>query len=154
MWFKEYIFNILIQPVHLIIYTILVGSAMQLANVSMIYAIVAIYFVIPAEKLIRKFFGFEKSGTLSAAGSFAGGALFSTMVNKLNRPKSKDNDKEEKPRNLRKKSQNSIDADSEILGPGGGSAGAGSRSGGGAGGSSSGGSGGGTVGGPSRRFSE
>ena len=87
MWFREYIFNVLIQPFHLLIYTILVGSAMTLANEHMIYAIVAIGFLIPAEKLLRKFFGFDEAGTLSAAGSFAGGAIFSSVLSKINRPK-------------------------------------------------------------------
>lgn len=61
---------------------------MELVSASPIYAIVAIGFMIPAEKLLRKFFGFDNAGTLSAAGSFAGGAVFSAMINKLNRPKS------------------------------------------------------------------
>ena len=87
MWFREYIFNVLIQPFHLLIYSVLVGSAMELANEHMIYAIVTIGFLIPAEKLLRKFFGFDKAGTLSAAGSFAGGAIFSSVLNKINRPK-------------------------------------------------------------------
>lgn len=87
MWFREYVINVLIQPFHLLIYTILVGSAMTLAHTSMIYAVVAIGFLIPAEKLLRKFFGFDNAGTLSAAGSFAGGAVFSAMINKINRPK-------------------------------------------------------------------
>ena len=60
---------------------------MSLASEHMIYAIVAIGFLIPAEKLLRKFFGFDKAGTLSAAGSFAGGAIFSSVLNKINRPK-------------------------------------------------------------------
>ena len=88
MWFREYVINILIQPVHLLLYMILVGGAMDLVEVNIIYAIVAIGFLIPAEKLIRKFFGFDNAGTLSAAGSFAGGAVFSAMINKLNKPKS------------------------------------------------------------------
>ena len=29
MWLKEYIFNLLIQPVHLVLYTVLIGSAMD-----------------------------------------------------------------------------------------------------------------------------
>ena len=88
MWFREYIFNVLIQPFHLLIYTILVGSALTFASQYMIYAIIVIWFLIPAENLLRSFFGFDKAGTLSAAGSFAGGALFSTMLNKINRGKS------------------------------------------------------------------
>ncbi len=145
MWFKEYLYNIIIQPVHLLIYTVLVGSAITLAQESMIYAVVAIYFVIPAEKLLRKFFGFDNAGTLSAAGSFAGGALFSTMISKLNRPKGKE-DKEEKPKNLRKASGNGVNADEEMLGKGGGSAGFGGGS--GKGGGPGGGSGGGGLGAP------
>lgn len=98
MWFKEYVFNVLIQPFHLLIYTVLVGSAIELATTSLIYAVVAIYFIIPAEKLLRKFFGFDNAGTLSAAGSFAGGALFSAMINKINKPKpSEPKEGEEKP---------------------------------------------------------
>ena len=87
MWFKEYVFNILIQPFHYIIYTILIGAAIHLVESSVIYAVVAIAFMIPAEKLMRKFFGFDNAGTLSAAGSFAGGAVFSAMINRLNKPK-------------------------------------------------------------------
>ena len=98
MWFKEYTFNILIQPFHLLIYTVLVGAAMSLAQESLIYAIVAIYFVIPAEKLLRKFFKFDNAGTLSAAGSFAGGALFSAMISRINRPKPQDKDEEGGPK--------------------------------------------------------
>lgn len=60
---------------------------MELVSASPIYAIVAIGFMIPAEKLMRKFFGFDNAGTLSAAGSFAGGAVFSAVINRLNKPK-------------------------------------------------------------------
>ncbi len=87
MWFREYIFNVIIQPFHLILYAVLVGSAMDLVTTNMIYGVVAIGFLVPAEKLLRKFFGFDNAGTLSAAGSFAGGAVFSAMINKMNRPK-------------------------------------------------------------------
>ena len=71
MWFKEYIFNLLLQPMHLIIYTVLVGSAMNLASKNIIYVAVCLGFMVPAEKLLRKFFGFEKAGT---PGLFAGPA--------------------------------------------------------------------------------
>lgn len=114
MWFKEYVFNVIIQPFHLILYTVLVGSAIELATTSLVYAVIAIYFLIPAEKLLRKFFGFDNAGTLSAAGSFAGGAVFSAMISKLNRPKPKGEKEEEKPKNLRKNSAGSVKAD-EVL---------------------------------------
>ncbi len=96
MWFKEYTFNILIQPLHLLIYTILVGSSMTLVSHNVIYGIVAIGFVMPAEKLMRKFFGFENATTLSAAGSFAGGAVFSSILNTLKRPGSRGRGPEDK----------------------------------------------------------
>lgn len=68
-WFKEYIFNLLIQPMHLILYMILVGSAMDFASKNIIYVLVALFFMVPAEKLLRTFFGFEKAKT---PGLFAG----------------------------------------------------------------------------------
>ena len=102
-WLKEYIFNLLIQPLHLLLYTILVSSAFQLASESPLYAIVAIAFMIPAEKLLRKFFGFEKAQTPGALGGVAGAALAMTGLQSLMRfgkgsggSKSSGTDKEEK----------------------------------------------------------
>lgn len=91
---------------------------MDLARVSLIYSVVALYFLIPAEKLLRKFFGFDNAGTLSAAGSFAGGALFSSMIGKLNRPKPPEpRDDGEKAKNQRKNtSSRLVNADKAILG--------------------------------------
>lgn len=76
-WIKEYVFNLLIQPVHLLLYTVLVGSAMDLAANNPLYALGAIGFMLPAEKLLRKMFGFEKAST---AASIAGGAVGGAMV--------------------------------------------------------------------------
>lgn len=83
MWFKEYIFNLLIQPMHLILYTILVTSAFELASKNMIYSLVALGFMIPAEKLLRKFFGFEKADTPGLLAGPAGAAATMGMMNKL-----------------------------------------------------------------------
>lgn len=83
MWLKEYIFNALLQPFHLLLYTILVTSAIDLVAENAIYAIAAIFFLIPAEQLLRKMFGFEKAGTASGLAGFAGGALASQLINKL-----------------------------------------------------------------------
>ena len=74
-WLKEYIFNLMIQPLHLLLYTILVTSAFQLASENPIYALVAIGFMMPAEKLMRKFFGFEKAKTPGLLGGAAGAAI-------------------------------------------------------------------------------
>lgn len=84
LWIKEYAFNLLIQPFHLILYTMLVGSAMQFASDNMIYAIVAIGFIFQAEKLLRKFFGFDSASTISN-GSAIGGALAMAGVGALKR---------------------------------------------------------------------
>lgn len=81
-WMKEYIFNLLIQPMHLLLYYILVTSAFELAGKNVIYSIVAIGFMIPAEKLLRSLFGFEKASTAPAMGT-AGAMMASTALNHL-----------------------------------------------------------------------
>lgn len=67
--------NAILQPVHLILYIALVSSAIDLVKDNMIYALVAIGFLIPAEKFVKKMFGFDQADTTSGFGSFAGGAL-------------------------------------------------------------------------------
>lgn len=86
MWFKEYIFNLLIQPMHLILYTVLITSAFELASKNMIYAIVALFFMMPAEKLVRKFFGFEKAQTPGLLAGPAGTALIMSGLKALGKP--------------------------------------------------------------------
>lgn len=82
-WFKEYIFNLLIQPLHLLLYYILITSAFDLAADNVLYSLVAIGFMIPAEKLLRSFFGFQKSETAGTLSSAAGGALAMGAISKL-----------------------------------------------------------------------
>lgn len=83
MWFKEYIFNLLIQPMHLLLYTVLVTSAYELASTNIIYTLVALGFMIPAEKLLRKFFGFEKAQTPGLLAGPAGAAIMMSGMSKL-----------------------------------------------------------------------
>ena len=78
-WLKEYIFNLLIQPLHLFLYTMLVSSAFEFAGVNVWYMLVSIGFLIPAEKLLRSFFGFEKAVT---PGSFAGAAVGAGLISR------------------------------------------------------------------------
>ena len=87
MWLKEYIFNLLIQPLHLILYTILIGSAMEFATINIFYVVIALGFLIPAEKLLRRFFGFEKAQTPGMFAGAAGSALMMSGLNKLMHPK-------------------------------------------------------------------
>ena len=86
-WLKEYIFNLMIQPLHLLLYTILVSSAFALASESPIYALVAIGFMMPAEKLMRRFFGFEKAKTPGLLGGAAGAAIAMTGLQSILKPK-------------------------------------------------------------------
>ena len=83
VWFREYTMNVIIQPVHLIIYTVFVTSAYDLAADNMIYALVAIGFLIPAEKFIKSMFGLNKAESTSGFGSFAGGALAMNALKSL-----------------------------------------------------------------------
>ena len=85
MWLKEYVFNLLIQPFHLILYTMLVGSALDFATENILYAVVAMGFLFQAEKLLRKFFGFDKAGTLDTNGSTLAGMVGMAGINALRR---------------------------------------------------------------------
>jgi hypothetical protein len=73
-WFKEYMFNLLIQPVHLIIYLVLVTSAFDFASKNFLYVIVVLAFMSSAEKIIRKMFKFE-ADTDKGMSPIAAGAL-------------------------------------------------------------------------------
>ncbi len=83
MWLKEYIFNCLIQPVRLLLYTIFIDSVLTLMDVNPSYAIVAMAFFRPAEKFIKKMFGFDQANTMSTLGAAAGGAMVMNMLNKM-----------------------------------------------------------------------
>lgn len=87
MWFKEYIFNLLIQPLHLILYSVLIGAAMNFASDNLIYVVMALGFFVPAEKLMRRFFGFEKAQTPGMFGGAAGSALMFSGLQHLMHPK-------------------------------------------------------------------
>ena len=82
-WFKEYIFNLLIQPLHLILYMVLIGSAMDFAAQNIIYVVIALLFLTQGEKLLRMFFGFEKAHTPGFLAGPAGAAIMMNGFNKL-----------------------------------------------------------------------
>ena len=89
-WFQEYVFNVLIQPIHMLLYTILVTSASSLAEKNMIYTIVAIGFMLEADNIIRDLFGIkfqrgEPSSPLTAGAMFgAGTSLVKSGLGLLN----------------------------------------------------------------------
>lgn len=83
-WLKEYIFNLLIQPMHLLLYFILITSAFELASTNIVYSIIVLGFMIPAEKLLRGMFGFEKAKTPpSLLGAATGASLFMSAIRGL-----------------------------------------------------------------------
>lgn len=57
VWFREYIVNLLIQPIHLLLYAVTVGATMDLAAEHPIYAIIVLACLIPAEKMFIEIFG-------------------------------------------------------------------------------------------------
>lgn len=85
MWLREYIFNLLIQPFHLLLYTIFVTMAFELASTNVIYSLVVIGFMIPAEKFLRTMFGFNKASTPGLFNGAAGAALTMSAVHALGR---------------------------------------------------------------------
>ncbi len=82
-WLREYIFNCLIQPVHLLLYTVLISSAFSFATENILYAIVALAFLVPAEKFIKEMFGMKSESPTSQLGAAAGGAMVMSMLNKI-----------------------------------------------------------------------
>ena len=80
-WLKEYVYNALLQPFHLIIYTVFVTNALEFAKSNVIYLIVSLWFVMEAEKILRGFFGFDKasSGTMGALHTLGA----ASMINKI-----------------------------------------------------------------------
>ena len=86
-WLKEYIFNVMMQIIHLLLYFIFVGSAIELAEKNVIYGLISMGMIIPAEKIVRKMFNIEKAGNESAlsAGGFFEGALAASALSNLSK---------------------------------------------------------------------
>lgn len=87
LWLKEYIFNLLIQPFHLLLYLVLITSAFELAGTNVIYSLIAIGFMTPAEKFLRKMFGFDKATTAGFLSGAAGAAVAMTAVQSIGKLK-------------------------------------------------------------------
>lgn len=88
-WLKEFVYNVLIQPFHCVIYLIFGTTAVSLMNGSLsssILAIIMIMFILQAEKIIKQIFGFKASslgeGLASAAALGAGIQLASNSIAK------------------------------------------------------------------------
>ena len=81
MWMKEYVYNVLIQPVHLILYSILITSAENFAADNIIYTIVILGFLLEAEKIVKTLFGFNKATGGEFSSALTGGMLFGAAAN-------------------------------------------------------------------------
>lgn len=79
-WFKDYLFYILLQPMHLLLYMVFIYAAVGLMEQSIIYALVAYGFMIPAEKFFKTMFGFDNAP--HAGGMGMGGPLAAGMAMK------------------------------------------------------------------------
>lgn len=68
-WLKEYTFNVIIQSVHSLLYTLFISLALGLMGPSVIGSIIAVLmvgFILKAESIFKKIFGI-KSGSLKDA---------------------------------------------------------------------------------------
>lgn len=96
-WLKEFIFNVLIQPFHCIIYVVFADIAMDLVIgdrtlASAVLAIIMIIFIFTAEKIIKKIFNFQASSlgeAIASAGAIATGMSFISKRGKENEKKGK-----------------------------------------------------------------
>lgn len=85
MWIREYVFNALLPVIHTVLYYMLISSAIDFIQDggNWLYAIVAVGFMMPAEKFFRKMFGFDKASSVGQLGAAAGGAMVMNAINKM-----------------------------------------------------------------------
>lgn len=110
LWLREYVFNCLIRPLHLLLYTMIVTTAIKTMN-NPIIAIIALALFKPAENFLRKLFGFDKATTMNNFGTIAGGAMVMNMLNKLpkgRKEQSKDSKKDAENKNSVRMNTNEI----------------------------------------------
>ena len=89
LWLKEFIFNALLQPMHYLLYYVLVTTSLSLAAQNPVYGIAALMFMTHAEKLLKRIFGFDKArgGTVGGlSNAFATGAIVSSLTNLVRDP--------------------------------------------------------------------
>lgn len=108
-WLKEFLYNILIQPFHCIIYlafmTIIIGLIGKPTDINWfdgfglgasVIAIVAMLFIKQAEPIVRKIFGFDNASSLGSV--IASGALLANSINMAKSAANKDKGgKDKKP---------------------------------------------------------
>lgn len=85
-WFKEYFYNLLLQPMHLLLYIILVGTAMNFAAKHPIYVCVILGFMVPLEKLLKQMFGFRGETPGSLPGMATGALMMEASQRIFGKP--------------------------------------------------------------------
>ena len=119
-WFKEYIMTMALQPIHLVLYTVLITSSITLALNQPIYALVAIGFLVEAEKFIKSLFGIQSQAD-GGFGSFASGALAMKAIDTFakggksnnggnGRDSSQDKEKSEEKNKIRQQKHDTLEA--------------------------------------------
>jgi len=93
-WFREFMYNVFIQPIHCIIYVVMVGVALDALSGAgeiteleslgpAIIAILSMLFIRKAEDLLREILGFNKSTTLTSSTSIVN-SVTSTAIGAAN----------------------------------------------------------------------
>jgi len=79
-WFKEFIYNVIVQPFHCLLYLIFATASLNLLNGTlggMVLAILALRFIWKGEEIVKKIFGIESNQLMGgiAAAAMVGGAI-------------------------------------------------------------------------------
>lgn len=107
-WLKEFIFTVLIQPFHCIIYLVFYSSIMSSVGGSvadaldlgkMIFAVASAFFMLNAENIVKKIFGIQPSnmGTALGTGAMALNMTTGLLKNRYNGGKKLDKSKGKMP---------------------------------------------------------
>ena len=82
-WLKEYIFNALLQPMHLLLYYILVGSSIIISAENPLYAVAVLAFMSEGERLLKKIFGFDKANGFGTVKGMQDAVIGAAIASKL-----------------------------------------------------------------------
>lgn len=80
-WLKEYVINAMLPVIHYILYIVLIKSADSLPVDAPLYAICAMAFLVPAEKIVKQMFGINSQ--TAPTGSMTGAALAGSVGSKI-----------------------------------------------------------------------
>ena len=121
-WLKEFVFNILIQPFHCIIYMVFVTTAINLLDgrptlYASVLAVLMLMFTFQAEKIVKKIFNFQSSSLSDAIGSAAAVTAGISFLRDRGNKSAKDNPNVDKMPNM--KGQNMFPGSAAGAGAGG-----------------------------------